>query len=268
MPTVGNIIVEAWTVLDGADAPLTGMTSPGDVTFDLQRQSGSTMIAATEVVAWAEVGVTGRYYFSFTPENSGRYVLYGSEIGDAPLARRFEFRWDVVSAGAVFSATYADAFCAETDVETWTQTAIDATTEPSDSEAAQFAEHRADMLVAICASAGYSVTPATVTAGSVIEGLLRRANAIGTALDYTVAQQFGVGRPNLSERVERYQILWNETVFGTLVGKQMIGGLVTELGNLASLSSDHIISGDTAAAASASVQGTDTGITIGMGSLF
>ena len=251
-----NIVVDGWTVLDGSDNPLTGVTSPAGVSLTLQRQSGSTIVAAAESVAWTEIGATGRYYFSFTPVQTGLYVLYGKELHASSTGRTFEFRYQVVSAGALFSASYANAFCAESDIERWLQQAITATTKPNDTEAAAFAESRAAALASLCARWGVTVPP--VTAGSRLEDLLREANAIGAALDYTVAQQFSY-QPSTSDRAERYQTLWD----------QYVAFIEAEIrGNLASLSTNHILSGDTLAATATSAP-TDSGVgPIGMGSLF
>jgi hypothetical protein len=265
--TVGNIIVEGWTVFDLAGAPLTGMTSPAHVTLTLVRQSGSTMVAAAEAITWTEIGVTGRYYFSFTPLYSGLYVVYGLEISALTLCRAFEFRYDVRAAGATFAATYANAYCAETDIERWIQTLIDATTSPDDTEAAAFAESRASVLSSLCSGWGYSVTPATITAGSRLEDMLREANAIGAALDYTVAQQFS-NRPSTSNRVERFQQLWIDYVGDPGNKNAKAGFIENEIkGSLVSLASDHIISGDTVAYDEGAAP-TSVAIGITMGDLF
>lgn len=259
----GNVVVDGYTVLDVNDAALTGVTSPAGITLTLQRQSGSTMIAASETVSWAEIGVTGRYYFSFTPQNSGLYILWTEELHASSALRKKEFRYEVVAAGATLSATYANAFCAESDIERWIQAGIDSTTRPNDTEAAAFAEMRAAVLMSLLASLGYTVTPSTVTSGGRLEDLLREANAIGAALDYTVAQQFGRG-PSLSERAERLQDLWDQ-YFGSDVYE---GHLRIEVsGNLVSLSTDHILSGDTAEAPTTATP-TNLPIGIGMGDYF
>lgn len=260
MAVAGNIIVDQWTVLAAADdLPLTGMTVPGDVTLTLLRQSGSTIVAAGESVTWTEIGATGRYYFSFTPENTGLYVLVLNEIAATSYQRKgVEFRYQVLSAGSAFSPSYANAFCAETDLERWLQQAISATTQPSDSEAAGFAESRAAVLMSLCAGLNYAVTPLTVTAGSRIEDLLREANAIGAALDCTVAQSFGKG-PSKTERIAVLEGLWfqyagDPSAFGAVGAARLKGFIEKEIRtNLVSLSTDHIISGDTTAAATESV---------------
>lgn len=239
-----NVIVELWTILDFNSDPLTGMTTPADITFTLHRESGGTMIAAGESITFAEVGSTGHYYIAFTPLNTGVYVLQLKELNASSLQRTWRFDdYLVVAAGASFSASYANAYCAETDIERWLQQAISGTTNPSDTEAAGFAESRASILTSLVNGWGYAVTPSTVTAGSVLEDLLREANAIGAALDYTIAQVFGRS-PSRTDRVEALQALWEQYV-GT---EKTVGYLQQEVRkNLASLASDHILSGDTQA---------------------
>lgn len=164
-------------------------------------------------------------------------------------------------------ADITGAYCAETDIERWTQTAITASTTPSDSEAAVFAVARANILSSLCAGFGYTVTPTTVTAGSRLDYLLGEANAIGAALDYTVAQQFARS-PSLSERAERLQILWFQYTGNQDENNPEIGYIEKEIhGNLASLSTDHILSGDTTARAVTAAP-TEEPIGIGMGDRF
>ena len=95
---------------------------------------------------------------------------------------------------------------------------------------------------------------------------MRRANAIGAAIDYTVAQQFGK-TPSLSERAERLETLWIQLVGDD--NPNTLPGIIEEeiKGNLASLATNHILSGDTAAAP-ASTPPTEEPIGIGMGELF
>lgn len=267
---VGNIIVDEHTVLDLSDNPLTGMLVPGDVTLTLHRQSGSTMIAASETITWTEIGVTGRYYFSFTPLNAGMYVLWLREIDALSGLSQREFRYNVLTAGATFSPTYANAFCAESDIERWIGMGIDSTTTPNDTQATAFAEGRAAVLMSLMASWGYPVTPASVAAaGGRLEDMLREANAIGAAIDFTMAQQLAQ-EPSQSERVERFQTLWTAYVGGNIPGfvTKQVGYLEMEVkGNLVSLATDHIISGDTVAFTEGAAP-TSLPIGITMGNLY
>lgn len=152
-------------------------------------------------------------------------------------------------------------FCTEADIERYLQQAIDGDTKPNSVEASAFADTRASILITLCARWGMTVTPSTVTGA--LADLLRDANAIGAALDYTVAQQFGRS-PSLSERAERLQILWTQYVGGFLNGEEIIGFIETSVDTSSSLATDHIISGDTAPDPGASVQGTNTPIGVGM----
>ena len=160
-------------------------------------------------------------------------------------------------------ADITGAYCAETDIERWTQTAIAASTAPTDTEAAAFAVARANILSSLCAGLGFAVTPTTIVAGSRLDVLMGEANAIGAALDYTIAQQYAV-RPSKSDRAKDLEILWEQ-----YVGDGKVSGFIEKeiKANLVSLSSDQIISGDTMAQP-ATTAPTDTGIAVGMGSLF
>lgn len=250
MPSVvaGNTVLEAWTVLDLASAPLTGMTSPADVTIVLMRQSGTTLVAAAETVTFTESATAGRYYMTFTPQNSGLYVLYLAETNVGSLQRTTEFRYDIVSAGSVLSPSYANAFCSESDIERWLSQGISSSTTPSDTVATAFAQARAGILMSLCNRLGYTVTPSTVTASSRMETLLREANAIGAAYDYTLAQAFGTG-PSKTERANWLEGLWKQYAgYTSEFGKPVSGIIEMEIrGGLVSLSTDHIISGDTLA---------------------
>ena len=260
---LGDTVLEPFTIRDLSNQPLTGLTSPADVTITLHRQSGTAMIDATETVTFLESASAGTYDLTFVPNQLGLYMLQLLET--SVLTGQGSYRWvySILAAGSVFSPSFVNAFCAETDIERWLQTTIDSTTAPTDTQAAGFAEVRASVLCSLMARWGYSVTPATVTTGSRLEDMLREANAIGAAIDYTIAQQFSY-QPSLSDRVAALQLLWEQYV-GTA---KEDGFLYLEVrGNLASLSTDHVISGDTAAyVESTPVAGLPIGI--GMGSLF
>jgi hypothetical protein len=266
----GNLTLDGWTVLDLNDNPLTGMLVPGDVTLTLQRQSGSALVAASETVSWAEVGATGRYFFSFTPQNTGLYLLYLKEINVNTGLRQPEFRYDVLAAGAQFAPSYANAFCAESDLERWLGMSISATTHPSDTEAAGFAESRAAILMSLCAGLGYPVTPATVTAGSRLEDLLRDANSVGASADYLIAQGKGVRPFGAQTLVDNLLSLWKTYVGSYTSSGVFVPGLIAAeiRGNLASLATDYILSGDTQAAPTSGMPPTDIGISIGMGDVY
>jgi len=184
MAVAGNIVRTVHLYLDGLDpeAPLTGQTSPANITFQLMRDTGAAMVAASETIAFSETATAGYYNISFTPQNSGLYTLFAVELAGGQRQPRWDFQ--VLSAGAIFAPSYQNAFCSESDIERWINASITATTSPTDTEAGAFAESRAARLMALTARLGYAVTPASVTAASILEDLLREANAIGAALDY------------------------------------------------------------------------------------
>src|SRR3990172_6330054 len=204
---VSSPVVTIWTVLDLSSNPLTGVTTPAGITFALHRQSGSVAVAATEPITWTEIGVTGTYSIVFTPVNAGQYKMELKELHVSSQQRVYPFFYEVVTAGSAFSPTFANAFCAETDIERWIQQPITASTQPSSNEAAGFAETRAAAHMSLCHRLGFTVTPSTVVAGSRIEDLLREANAVGAALDYTIAQCFRAGASK-TERIESLMELW------------------------------------------------------------
>ncbi len=262
----GNDVVQEWTILDTSSNPLTGMVKTTDITITLHNQSGSTFIASSETVTMTEIAASaGHYYFVFTPTGTGLYVLQFKEINASTLLRTGRFDFAVVSAGSTFAPAFSNAFCAETDMERWIQQAITSSSSPSSTEAAGFAESRAAVLMSFCAAKGFTVTPSTVTANSRIEDILRDANCIGAALDYTIAQSFRSG-PSRTERIPELLGRWNEYL-GDPAKPEVPGVLEMEIrGNLASLSTDHIVSGDTQAAPTEVV--TAEPIQIRMGDLF
>lgn len=243
----GNLVIDYYRVLDQNDAPLTGMLVPADVTLSLYRQSGGVLIAASEVVSWTEIGATGSYFFTFTPQFTGLYLLYLVEVDALTGLRQRDFRYDILAAGAVFAPSYANAFCAETDVERYLLQQIDSTTKPNDTQVAGWAQGRADVLESLCAGLGSTVTPLTVAAGSRLEGLLREANAIGAALDCTVAQTFKTGEVQTTKILSLISA-W-EAYCGKYINGELVGGyiLIEISQNTVSLATNHTLSGDTIA---------------------
>jgi hypothetical protein len=190
MPYVAqNLIVESWTVLDLATPPgaVSGLTSPADVTLNLQRSSGTTYIAASEVVGWAETAQLGTYAITITPQNAAHYVLTLQEVSALTLQRNYRFTYEVLPAGAVFTPSYSNAFCAQSDIERYAGIKFTSTSSVTTLMAAGFAEERAGQIMAWCAKWGISITPTTVISGSRLEDLLRKANAIGAALDAVIS---------------------------------------------------------------------------------
>lgn len=247
MPVSGSTIRFVHLYLDANDAPLTGQTSPANITFQLMRDSGSGMVAASETVSFAETATLGYYNISFTPVNSGTYTLFIQELAGGKRQPRYDFQ--VSAAGAVYAPAFSGAFCSLSDMQRWTQTTISPSTNPTDTDAAGFAQNRANILMALTAGWGYSITPGTVPFGSRVQSLLREANCIGAALDYTLAQQFRQS-PSLSDRPRLLQEMWNQYVGREgAPGSPMAhipGYLEIEVKmNLSSLATDYILSGDT-----------------------
>lgn len=276
MPVAGNVIRELYLYLDASGAPLGGMTSPADVTLKLFQDTGAGFVlvggnAGVGIpVSWAAVsGQTGYYTVSYTPTSNGAHFCEVIEINASASGARWKFPQEVVSAGSVFLPAFANAFCSESDVERWLQYAIDSTTNPNDLETAAFAESKAGVLMSLCGRLGYPVTPATVPNGSIIKTLLRDANAVGAALDYTVAQILGVS-PSKTDRFDYLLQRWIEYVGGTQPGfvTEAVGLIEKEISvNLVSFGTDHILSGDTIAAPAGSPP-TDIGIQVSMGDVF
>lgn len=248
MAIAGTTIHWPWEILKAADSlPLTGMTSPADITFSLYRDTGSAVVAASETVTMTEVGVTGMYDVAFTPINSGLYALSLLELNVLTLQRKFRQDFLVLPAGAVFSPSYANAYCAESDIESALGLSISSSTNPNDTQTIGYAQGRADYLEAVLARFGLNVTPLTVTAGSVLEGILRRANAVGAAIDYLIAQG-KYATPMEPGKIGSLQRLWEELVgYYANNGEWVDGVITTEAANTTSLATNHTLSGDTIA---------------------
>lgn len=258
MPAAGSVVRTLWTIFNQSAAPLTGMTSPADITFTLHRTTSTGIVASSETITMTEIGVTGNYAISFTPDFSGLYTLQLKELNANTNGIQYRFPIEVFAAGAAFLPAFANAFCALTDVERWLQQTIDVTTNPDENQTAAFAESRAAILMSLCASLGFAVTPSTVTAGSRLQTILRDANAIGAALDYTVAQILSI-QPSKSDRFELFRQLWLDYVGGRTALGIIAGTIETEIASLVALGTDHILSGDTLAATESSPP-TDIGI--------
>jgi len=125
-----------------------------------------------------------------------------------------------------------------------------------------------DAAGALLETLGFAVTPATVESGSRLQDLLREANAIGAAMDFTIAQFF-TEAPSKSDRAEELNAMWNRYVGEPTLGPaRAIGYLELEIrANLSSLATNHILSGDTAARASSGTP-IDSGIQVTMGDTF
>lgn len=261
-----NLVSQMWEVIDLNDPPgvVTGLTVPADVTLALRRSSGTTSVVASETVSWAETGTPGNYVITFTPQNAGTYVLTIQELNALTTKRRWSSTFEILPAGAVFTPSYANGFCAETDVERYAGLSFTNTSDPvTSSMVAGFVEERAATLMSLCSFWGVSVTPSSVTLGSRLEDMLRAANAIGAAFDAVVAWYTQV-EPAENEKARLLLARWLAFVGD---GQKLIGILQMETEGTISLGSSHILSGDTTARANENAP-QDIGLQFRMGDLF
>lgn len=180
MPVANTTVRQVWKMIDDTGAPLTGKASPGDVALLLKRDTGSGTGAAPEAVTWTELGA-GFYEIAFTPQAGGLYTLFLDEL--VGLARDWWFVYEVFAAGAVFLPAFSNAFCAETDVERWTQLTFDSGSKPTTNEVAALAQARASEMRGILVAQGWTISPTSVASGSIEQDMLREANAIAAAAD-------------------------------------------------------------------------------------
>jgi hypothetical protein len=180
MPVQNSTIRQVWKILDVNGAALTGQTSPANITFLLKRDSGSGTVTASETVSFTELG-SGFYEIAFTPQFGGLYTLFLDEL--VGQQRDWWFVYEVVAAGAVFLPAFANAFCAETDVERWTQLLFDGGSKPTSNQVAALAQARASEMRGMLVAEGWTISPTSVASGSIEQDMLREANAIGAAAD-------------------------------------------------------------------------------------
>ena len=139
--------------------------------------------------------------------------------------------------------SFANAYCAETDVERYLQFAIEATSKPTSDEAGDFGEGRATVLTSLCSAWGKAVAVGATSGNLTI--MLREANAIGAALDYILGQEQGES-PSTSDKIEHLQDQWVNYVGDPGDKNAPPGWLEQEIkGNLSALAINHILSGDT-----------------------
>jgi hypothetical protein len=212
VPVAGNTIREEWLYLDGSGAPKSGMVSPADVTLSLFRSVGGGAFASSgETVTWAAIaGQPGYYDISYTPTGQGLYKLFLVELNVDSGGRRWAFTQEVLAAGAVFLPSFSSAYCAETDVERWTQLAFSATSKPTSTQVAAFAQSRASEIGGMMAAVSWSISPTdgSVAPGSIALDMLREANAIGAAADAYLAKFIDIDPAQTQKAVallEEYQ---------------------------------------------------------------
>jgi hypothetical protein len=244
------------------------MTSPADITFTLHRQSGSTFVTAAEVVAFAETASVGTYVITFTPQQTGLYLLQLTELNANSLQRTARFSYEILPAGAVFSPAFSNAFCSESDIERYAGLSFTSSSTVTSNEASAFAEERAAVLASLCNYWRFAVTPASVVVGSRLEDLLRAANAIGAALDAVIAWYQNV-EPSENQKAVKLLDQWIRLIGGTIGNEVITGTLETEIiaSLAASLATNHTLSGDTTPRASDNAP-VDVGFQIRMTDLY
>jgi hypothetical protein len=234
MPVTGSTIRLVWTILDQNGDPLTGMHSPADVSFRLHRSSLNGTVASGEAVSMVEVAASpGTYEITFVPLATGLYTLQLRELNASTLFQQYRFPTDVFSAGSEALPTFDDAFCSQSDVERFMQLSVDSTTDPSADDVALFAAGRAKEMQGLLAAAGWTVSPATIVADSVEQGILREVNAVGAAGDAWLAKDRD-DAPAASEHgrklLDEYEIRLTRAVdFGRkMLGTSLIASPMTE----------------------------------------
>lgn len=245
-----NQIIQKWRALDLNNPPgvVSGLTYPADVALDIERTSGNTFIAASESIGWVETSRPGDYSIYFTPQNTGTYFLTVQELSALTMQRNWIYTFEVLPAGAIFVPSPAGCFCAVSDAARYAGLTLTNTSTPVTTDMAlAFCEERAAGIMAMCSFWGLSVTPTTVTTGSILEDLLRSANAIGAAIDIVVAWYADV-EPSESGKVRSLMQSW-VNLMGD--GAKVLGAIQTQVvGTVGSFATDHVLSGDTLARSS------------------
>jgi hypothetical protein len=189
VPVANNVVSQVWKYRDTAGAILTGMTFPADIELVLKKATAGGSVTASEVVSWTESADPGYYDIKYTPLGGTVYTLFLKELNPASDGRQWWFVSEVMAAGAVYAPAFANAYCAETDVERFTQLAFTATSKPTSQEVAAWAQARSsEMSLQFLAQSGWTVTPATVVSGSLEQDVLRDMAAIGAGADAMLAK--------------------------------------------------------------------------------
>jgi hypothetical protein len=207
---VGGLIEFYFRVLDTSNNPVTsGATFNTDLFLDA--------VTTGEVVTITHLA-DGVHRGTFTPLSAGTYFCAVLELAFANSKRdRHEFTFDVASAGTTFAASYANAFCAQSDIESATGSTYGAATEPSATQVAAFAQQVASALTAICFGVGKTLTPAggsapidtSTTVGKNLSDMMRTANALGAAELAVIAAYRGAVP---SEAMDRANLFYEQFV--------------------------------------------------------
>ncbi len=235
-------VLHVWDLATGFTPALTGLQPT--MTATLTRfPTSSSQSAATETVTIAEIGSTGFYSITYTPENAQVYKVH---IAESTFGLTKTFEDNVLDTPA---ATVADnAYCTEADVVAWVQLGDYTTsTIPTEAQVLWFMESRAAELygklaevmgsaaVGPAGSTNYSTEIVTTTdVGFALGRFLRMANAIGAAAD--ALQAAGAGEsPARSERVSELLALYEGLRDGTTAANTVVG-----MGTLESLAQRYV----------------------------
>ncbi len=210
MAVINIEIVHVWSMRDEDGNALTGLVA--NLSDTLTRYpTKTTSEAATETVAFAEIGSTGDYTISYTPTLA---YLYKGIILESSLAQEFTFEDNVL--GAATTAVATDAYCSEADVVGVVQLTPDYTsgTTPTETEVLQFMKQRAAQVYAWMAEvsdtsapgpASFSTSIDTSTdVGSALESVCRQANCVAAGADALEAS----GATSTPARTERLNELF------------------------------------------------------------
>lgn len=206
--------------------PLGGLLGADFSAVVLRRPpTGLNWEVATEAATFEGevVGATGRYGFHLTPLQAADYEVQIQCTAVGAEAKTYSYQFDVVTAGAEFTPTYDDAFCAETDIKRQSGMQFSATSRPTSSDVAGFARLRAAEIMAQLAEQGIVITPDVGAApidtssqrGVILRDNVRLANALGAAMDAVDAAYMGI-EPTRSEKArdieKQYRALLKATV--------------------------------------------------------
>lgn len=186
VPVAGNVVKHTYLFRDAAGNPKAGFNAPADVTFLLFKDNAAASEAIPSSASGTFYDIPGRpgyYGVEYTPSGGGQYSLYLQEIAADSQLRGWSWADEIVSAGSVFLPSFANAFCSESDVESWAGFSFESGSKPSSDQVAGFAQSRASEMRSIFSAEGWVVGPTTVTPGGAEEDMLRACNAIGAAAD-------------------------------------------------------------------------------------
>lgn len=207
-------------------------------------EDADTSAAATESVSIAEIGSSGDYSITYTPESAGTYKL---KVTESSLVLEAWFE-DLVT-DAPSSATSDDAYCSEADVVAFAQFASDftGTTTPTETQVLNFMLMRAAEIYSWLRSVmgdsapgptNYATSIDTSTdAGLALSRNCRLANAVAAAMDALEAAG-AMDAPARSDRVAELGVMYAslrqtiEDAGRAYVGNRLRAGTVYSIGEV------------------------------------